>query len=591
MAKELNSEGTAEVYVFEMTPPVLFDRVAKGWLNVQILRSPSYPSGTKKTAREYFFKEYGLEKDFTGKEEEHTQYKKDKEIIKEVFWETTKNVLEDISQRILTQWNELVSIKQNDDELVLLDGFLNDWHEASMELAMLNTNENDNTYSQVAIDRQKEHVLKQLNFNSLKDLQTAYSKRLPIFTIIISQFKDPLIWFEYFQQVDLDKRLIELSKLVSESTEFLLQAANDLIEKKLQGEKGNWVEYQNILKLVSFLIFPKNNWRDNSLKDLCFDLYKSTIGDWELYYKPMLKFALSVAGIVAMLLHGDIPGAAFIIGLLSFSGEIGIAISEIISRSELGDLQKAQEFEIIETVVANETAGDMTKTLVISLAAGVILSGIAARLGRLTQTGKISKLVHEYNIKPQKVLPDPKPNIVTPEKKLPIQPKSSAKLPEESFEGIQEEIPLSDEVRFIDPSKKRGGAISDHSRGISSVNFTVANPNEPALVKGLNRLKELTKIDFRSDRILEAPWTRGRSCNVTSEGFLRDLNKFKKVYSETWPNDEIVKNGFIVTDELANKFKWPLGDVLVHHHIDNSAFVTFIPDKIHRLFHGLIHIL
>jgi len=93
MSAQLDAKGTSENFVFDMRPNALYTRVAKGWFNIEVLRE--FESARTKPAREFFFKQYGLEAIYSGDEENHPQYIEDRSTIEEIFWETTRNVLKD----------------------------------------------------------------------------------------------------------------------------------------------------------------------------------------------------------------------------------------------------------------------------------------------------------------------------------------------------------------------------------------------------------------------------------------------------------------------------------------------------------------
>ncbi len=98
--------------MYDMRPGMLFTRVAKGWYYIEILRG--FTSARTQAARKFFFEVYGQENLYSNIIEDHPQYITDREIIAEICWETTKNVLKQISYKILNQLSELRSIISNE---------------------------------------------------------------------------------------------------------------------------------------------------------------------------------------------------------------------------------------------------------------------------------------------------------------------------------------------------------------------------------------------------------------------------------------------------------------------------------------------
>ena len=118
------------------------------------------------------------------------------------------------------------------------------------------------------------------------------------------------------------------------------------------------------------------------------------------------------------------------------------------------------------------------------------------------------------------------------------------------------------------------------------------------------RLSTQLGQNIPKDRVLSAPWigtvqdAAGKRRSVaTSQGWLRNENRFWKKWKEAFPEDaKLLGKGNTVTPELAKKYGWPtsgpnnaVGQKLIHHHIDNGTYTVAIPESWHEKMSRAIH--
>ncbi len=122
--------------------------------------------------------------------------------------------------------------------------------------------------------------------------------------------------------------------------------------------------------------------------------------------------------------------------------------------------------------------------------------------------------------------------------------------------------------------------------------FSKLRDAERSTAQGMvKRLSDQVGITIPPD-VVEAPWigrVRGKSGRTrsisTSEGWLRDENKFWEQFAKDYPEDyKLIGEGHTVTPELAKKWGWDqkyVNDKLIHHHIDNGPYVVPVPRSVH----------
>jgi hypothetical protein len=155
------------------------------------------------------------------------------------------------------------------------------------------------------------------------------------------------------------------------------------------------------------------------------------------------------------------------------------------------------------------------------------------------------------------------------------------------------------------PTPVLGGGSRLYTR---SPGFQAPGTGERALVaQQAAELQQQTGLNIRQDQLLEAPWVGRTASRSTSEGWLRDARGFWRAYARqnpsefallrggtvvtpqmaqanVWPASWIGKRFMIVTADYAEAMGWPVrtvGQPLEHHHINNSRFVTAIPEDVH----------
>jgi hypothetical protein len=95
-----------------------------------------------------------------------------------------------------------------------------------------------------------------------------------------------------------------------------------------------------------------------------------------------------------------------------------------------------------------------------------------------------------------------------------------------------------------------------------------------------------------ANRVLVAPWV-GRPRNAagdtmssgTSEGWQRSTGRFWSAFEAQYPSDySLIGPQHRVTQALAQRWNWPpatVGERLIHHHINNGAYVILVPENMH----------
>lgn len=110
----------------------------------------------------------------------------------------------------------------------------------------------------------------------------------------------------------------------------------------------------------------------------------------------------------------------------------------------------------------------------------------------------------------------------------------------------------------------------------------------PAAALRATQLTQEMGIPIRADQMLEAPWIGKNTPRSTSEGWLRDSDRFWTAYAQHAPNEyALLQGGRIVTPAYAAAMGWPpatIGRPLAHHHVSNGAFVVPVP--VGQDFHG-----
>jgi hypothetical protein len=103
----------------------------------------------------------------------------------------------------------------------------------------------------------------------------------------------------------------------------------------------------------------------------------------------------------------------------------------------------------------------------------------------------------------------------------------------------------------------------------------------PILAQRALELGQQMDIPIRADQMLEAPWIGKNTPRSTSEGWLRDSDRFWAAYAQHAPTENALLNGGrIVTPAYAQAMGWPpetIGRQLIHHHVSNGPIVVPVP--------------
>lgn len=143
----------------------------------------------------------------------------------------------------------------------------------------------------------------------------------------------------------------------------------------------------------------------------------------------------------------------------------------------------------------------------------------------------------------------------------------------------------------IDPGNATNQA-AEKAMGNRYPDFKKVGDKERATAEELvKRLSAEVKAPI-PPKVVEAPWIgrirskSGKARSVsTSEGWLRDESKFWKQFEKDYPEDyKLIGPGNTVTPELSNKWGWKgkyVGEKLIHHHVENGAYVVPLPESLH----------
>jgi hypothetical protein len=127
--------------------------------------------------------------------------------------------------------------------------------------------------------------------------------------------------------------------------------------------------------------------------------------------------------------------------------------------------------------------------------------------------------------------------------------------------------------------------------------FKRVNPNDAQAAKQLADLSIQLGIPLPKGRVLEAPWigrirglfskNKGKTRSIaTSEGWLRDADKFWIVFDKLFPGDaKLMGKNRTVSPALAALYGWSqkfVGRKLVVHHIKNGPHAVALPAGVHK---------
>ncbi|HEY9343848.1 MAG TPA: hypothetical protein VIQ53_00995 [Inquilinus sp.] len=164
--------------------------------------------------------------------------------------------------------------------------------------------------------------------------------------------------------------------------------------------------------------------------------------------------------------------------------------------------------------------------------------------------------------------------------------------------NVQNQTPTGPSFSDVGDAARRspGSRITDADptrRRNQYSDFEKPSSRETATVNAeVQRLSGAMGIPMPANRVLVAPWV-GRPRNAagdtmssgTSEGWQRSTGRFWSAFEAQYPSDySLIGPQHRVTQALAQRWNWPastVGERLIHHHINNGAYVILVPENMH----------